>query len=100
MQTIGLARATFIPQSENGLHIKMEVNRLIERQVLKIFFPDVGFRAPFNWILGPCNSSGMWFHVSFWPRLRILPACFVLFCFLLIGFEFKDFLYRIDRIRY
>jgi len=64
-----------MPQSENGLHIKMGVKRLTERQILKIFFPDFGFRAPFYWILGPCNSSGMRFHVSFWPRLRILPAC-------------------------
>ena len=39
---IGLAGATFMPHSKNGLHIKMGLSSLTDRQILKIFFP--GFR--------------------------------------------------------
>ena len=39
---IGLAGATSMSRSENGLHIKIGESRLTDRQILKIFLP--GFR--------------------------------------------------------
>ena len=36
-----LAGATFMPHSKNGLHIKMGLSSLTDRQILKIFFSQI-----------------------------------------------------------